>query len=359
MMISLQERVRNFANLCHKTLQTIPGRNEALMEISRLYSGTFTPEDSAMIDSDVVLAGFFDLLDHVGFEIEENSADDPMIRDYIIEELYSRAKIYIDIYTDVEVYKTNLRKRLITHEDTVIIQAMNMEDFVPALINEFYSKPQIKKSILRALVHFQNDELLNLFYQTVREEECLDITILSLIGLKRLGSRFQYWRLLKGESETFNDLVKYVEAFKPGEEPFHDSFQKTIFTLLYTELFIKEICDAVPFSWMIRLLQQSLEYTTDLSNAGTIYRSIVSILLQCDISYFRKMTEREEYIVTLANLINSIPREYIDRLIARLTLLGPQFRVELDALIACKAVDPASGESNLLCFLLKEAGSLI
>ena len=113
--------------------------------------------------------GFLRLLDQIVFELTENLPADASVREYIIDDLHARLSIYLDVFSGKETYACNLNKRLLTHEDTVIIRQCGLGEYLPLLLAEFNEQPVLRKSILRCLLSFDSSDLLNFYYNVASE----------------------------------------------------------------------------------------------------------------------------------------------------------------------------------------------
>ena len=71
----------------------------------------------------------------------------------------------------------------------------------------------LQRPILHTLATFDNEELLNFFYNITKETNTIEIKALALAGLKRCGSRFSSWRQLVTDSEEQNQMIAYAQRF--------------------------------------------------------------------------------------------------------------------------------------------------
>ena len=156
---------------------------------------------------------FIGLLDQIVFEMTENLPADAAVREYVIDDLFARLNIYLDVYSGRETYACNLNKRLLTHEDTIIIRQCRLKEYVPLLISEFSEQPLLQKSIIRCLVSFDSDELLEFYYTIACEPGASDVKSMALVGLKKFGSVFRRWDLAGPGEEAYGRLVAYAKAF--------------------------------------------------------------------------------------------------------------------------------------------------
>jgi hypothetical protein len=166
-------------------------------------------------EPDDVSVGFIELLDQVIFEIEEvQNANDNKIEEYLIEDLYQRVESYLEVLSDADLYKRNLGKRIMNVEDTIIIKRFGFVEYVPLLMSEFNEQAAIRQHILKALISFNNEELLQFYYDILKKECEADIKVLSLIGLKKPVYQFDNWHLLECREEDYGALIQFVQSFK-------------------------------------------------------------------------------------------------------------------------------------------------
>ena len=165
------EEMKKFAEQCYSLLNSSSSRRDTLKKISEMASSDFGEYFGPDILScpDEISVHFIEILDQIVFETQENLISPNSINDYINDDLYNRLNIYLDVIKDITLYKNSISNRRLTYDDTVIIRHFSLKEMVPELIEEFYEQPTIQKDILRTLLVFNNEELLNFYYQIVKK----------------------------------------------------------------------------------------------------------------------------------------------------------------------------------------------
>jgi hypothetical protein len=334
-------------------------RLEALKMVAAHTQSSFGDYLNGLLqDPDTVSLQFIDILDQIVFEIKENNLSNDRIHDYIIEDLYNRLMIYIDLFIDNNKYRLNLKKRLLTHDDTVIIKYYGMNEFIPDMLREYSEQPHLQKYIMRSLLGFNDDSLLNFYYEVVKQSSCLDIRIMALMGLRLQNGRFANWHLLAGEGENKN-LIEYTSQFSLErliDNPIPRSWQAMIFALIYIDIFNKKIREQdVP--WVSELFRQIIDNTETNSMAGafltTIYTSIANFITFSGFSIIKAFCNDDDNLSTFIRTINFLPGEYFERLSNKFSLLGPDFREAVESIISKNdLIGNGKADSNIQSYLI-------
>ena len=228
------EMIRRFAGALRESMALSPTKEKALEKIANLVKaelGDYITPD-ILSSSDELQAGFIELLDQIVFETSENTQAENKIREYIFEDLYLRLTIYLDIFSDRDSYKRGLGSRMLTNEDTIIIKKYYMDEFIPLLMSEYYDQPALQKSILKALLVFDSEQLLNFYYQIAGQESCHEVKIFSLLGLKTSTPKFANWRHIVTDDERINSLIDYVKSFDLSD-PGKNTIPEELFTIFF------------------------------------------------------------------------------------------------------------------------------
>ncbi len=349
--------VVDLASRIRKEIASYKGNYDALKAVSRLLSSElgdyFGPE--ILQYPDELLISFIELLDQIVFETEENAPVEESIRDYIVDDLYLRLCKYLDILHDRELYKQNLGNGILTHDDTVIIRYFSMEEYIPELIDGYSDRPALKKSILRALIPFQSEELFAFYYRILKDDGCLEAKILSLVGLKIHGSKFSNWKSLLNDDPDFNTLVEYASDFNAGQmikNKLPENPYALIFAVNFIEQSVKSIKTKETVRWAVDVLRKISGIEIPSPHQSDMYLSIANILLYCDHDIIREVMKDESVLKSFIYLLDLLPPETFRRVTMALSILGGDFTDSVNRLISSGKVSPHEGESNILGYLL-------
>lgn len=321
-----------------------PSRREALARIAEYVSaeiGRYLNAGMLLSPDDVSIA-FIELLDQILFEMNDENNVRNGIDEYIIDDLYRRVEVYLELFRGIDVYKKNFHLRLLSHDDTIIIKEYRIAEFLPGLMLEFHEQPHLAMSILRVLMFFSGEELLNFFYQIAQGDYDEELKVCALVGLKNNSVRFHNWRLLKGgESAEYNGLIALVAAESTGKSTVDDhagvmdSPLMLFYRMLDLELQLENQVD-IP---MCKRVVGTLYDVCRLNLEGVIFRnhiydSLTRIFnrIQCDA--MKRFLQDDENITSFVYLIDCLPIEVFDRLAAMLEYLGDEFMASVERLVS-------------------------
>lgn len=355
------EGFEELALACCEKIGPASSKSEALSIVANFVSPLIEDYFRRVLEEpDEIVINFIELLDQIVFEITDNNLADSMMREYVADDLFARLAIYLDIFKDRDVYSQNLKKRLLTHDDTVIIRQCRMKEFVPLLMNEFNEQPVLQRSILRALISFDCDDLLNFFYNIAKEAGTIEIKALALVGLKKCGTKFSYWRQLTTASEEHNIMIGYAQRFVcdpvvtneiPGD------LYSSIFALQYAESNIEDIMDTGSFSWVMDLIRSMLTIGYFDSYLIDFYITICRIIRCADMDILKELLSDDSRTKTFVHIADFLPREYFDQIMPKLMLLGDLFIHRVNSLIAAGKIKIDNRESNAFSYLLWKTGN--
>jgi hypothetical protein len=354
-------RVLKLANSCHEKIRASASKNEAL-EIIADFASPLIEEyyRYALEHPDEISLNFVELLDQIVFELSENMPAESMVREYLTEDLCARLNIYLDIFQGQEIYAGNLNRRILTHEDTIIIRQCGLKEYVPLLIREYYEQPVLQRSILCALLAFSSDELLNFYYSVATESGSMEVKALSLVGLKKFGTQFGHWNKLTSENEGYRQMIAYAKSFdcsaiENNEIP--PNLYSLLFALQYIEATTDLFYDFSSLSWIIRMLDSMVGvgfYNTYLTD---FYMSICKIVTFAGIDALKQMLGSEDLAKALVQVIDFLPREYFDRVTVKLSLLGDGFINRVNGLLSTGAMKLNDRESNTNGYVMWKMGN--
>ncbi len=294
---------------------------------------------SMIIDPDDIAIAFVELLDQIIFETGERKLHGGEHgEDYVLEDLHERAEIFLDVYEGAEVYRKNLAGRILRHDDTLIIRCLRLGEMVSSLVSEFFEQPHLRVAIMRALIYFPNDELLNFFYEIARNEYEPELKILALIGLRRNETVFYGWKRLAGSAMGWYDaLVSHAAACDgtcrqvddESDDP-HLLFYKTI--CLEVSLAGSEDQSGLGrlFGVLNGIARQNLEI---FPYRSTILDSISRILYRIRGETFLDFLRLEGTMRSFVHLMDCLPIEVFDRVLLVVESLGERFTSMLAAMV--------------------------
>ncbi len=336
-------RLDALAARCCGRFREITSKRDALRMIAETASGELGGFLNAgvLADPDDVAIGFIELLDQIIFEMsEENAGKDGRVEEYILDDLYQRIEVYLDLFAGMDVYGKNLHGRMINRDDTVIIRHYRLSEFIPVLTSEFYEQPGLRKPIVHALMFFTHEDLLNLFYEIAKGEYEVDLKIPALAGLKNNRSTFYNWNYLKGQGDQkFDDLITFITAGQNGKEaPGSASSENAYilyFRILQLELLLEGSVEYRHCRMMIEVLNGISRYNMEaVPFKNDIYESLSRILNKMHRESMRKFFADENYLASFMYLIDSLPMEVFDRIILAVEGLGEEFISSVKHLIS-------------------------
>ncbi|OHD66655.1 MAG: hypothetical protein A2176_05165 [Spirochaetes bacterium RBG_13_51_14] len=355
------EGINEFAHACHEKIRSASSKIEALQLIASFTSSHLEEcRRPVQENPDEISINFIELLDQIAFELTENMPPDSTVRGYITEDLISRLAIYLDIFCGKETYSSNLNKRLLTHEDTIIIRQCGFNEYIPLLMVEYYEQPVLQRSILHALLSFDREDLLNFYYNIAKERGGIEVKILALAGLKNFGAAFRYWDLLMTDNEEYNRLIAYATSFD-GAFIENNEIHGDLYSLLFALQFIESSADPLKKSraltWILRMLQAVPAADYYNSYLPDVYNSVCNILLYAGLDSMKQLVDDEEQACALIMVLDFLPCEYFDRISHRLTLIGDIFVQRVNGLLAAKKIKLNENDSNIISYILWKTGS--
>jgi len=345
---------------CHSFLLSGYPKKDILTRIADTASESFGEYFNPVIlsDPDEISVNFIELLDLIVYEMNKTEKDDDSIREYIIDDLYSRIIIYLKILKGKKEYKKNLVYRGISSDDTIIMKTHKMEEYTSDLISEFHDHIFIQKDILKTLMTFSADELLNFYYQIAKGPYSLEIRTMALTGLKGHPRHFTNWDLLKKSTIEFNSLVNYVESFNTQvieENQLPDNSYSLLFVLDYFEMNITQLSNEETLAWFTEIISKVWLNTIAPRFYNRIFMTLSNIFIYYDIEYMKKLIKRQNNLVALISLIELLPGEFFNRITVKLDLLGKNFIVSTKKLIASEDLILNEETSNTLTYLFRSS----
>ena len=347
--------LKNIAVRCRDNLYQSTSKEDALLIVSRFISQEigeyFGPE--ILVEPDEISISFIELLDQIIFEMEENIVTDNNIRIYIIDDLYLRLNIFLDIYTDIELYKNNLSYRILTYEDALIIKQHKLLEYRELLISEFSEQPSLQKWILRTIIGLNTADFSDFYFSILQEKVCVEVKILALVGLKLNQSSFNDWNSISTDFEITPGLINSIQSFNLNEldeNIISDDENMILFVLNYVELHTHLVNS---IEWLIRMFNSILSVHINGNNITNIFISIVNILIHVDLKVLKKIKQNEFTMISFLNFIDFLPREYFDRILVKITNLGNNVLDYARNLVSSGKLNMDESNSNLISYFLE------
>lgn len=352
-----EKALLKIAGRCYDLLQSAPSKKDALRKISITATREFGDYFGPIIlqDPNEISVNFIELLDQIVFEMDENHSGEDNIREYIIDDLYARINIYLEIFKDIDLYKQGLSKRIFCADDTIIIRHFKMREYIPDILKEFQEQPNLQKPILKCLLTFQADDLLNFYYQIAQGIYCIEIKSLALIGLKGFNSKFTNWHKLKTSDDELASLISYIESFEPAD--IHtNALPYDLNTLFFVINFIEQhrtgIINNKTVYWIYSVFKTFLHINIENSFFTSIFASVSNILISMESEYIKRFAEREEELISFIYFLDILPRSIFDRITVKLDALEKDFIQKVNEIISAGKITLDEVNSNTISYLL-------
>ena len=349
-------RLKEIVNDCYDIINSTIIKNDALNNITDTVLSEFGEYFGPYIlkNPNKISMNFIELLDQLLFEIKENISDNDDIRETIMDDLYLRIKINLEIIKNKSIYKKNLYNRMFSYDDTIIISHYQMAEYIPDLMTEYYEQPVLQKPILKALLAFDVEELINFYYQIVKDLCSLDIKCLALVGLKLLSSNFLNWSYLSIKDSQLKKLVEYVESIDL------DNIEKINLPYdIYSSFFIinlieqkfEDFFDESIIEWMFTIKKHILSFDLENSFYINILSSISNIISFMNINCLENYITNKDNLKIFLNIIDILPNTLFNRISTKLDNLGMDFINSSNELVESNIVKLDEVNSNLSDYL--------
>ncbi len=356
------QHLSEVAQECYNLFHVHENRKEILRSISDRVSDSFGDflNPYLLSNPDNLSIGFIELLDQILFEMEEvQNVQDEKIEEYIIDDLTQRLESYLYVFHDLDEYKKNLKERIPNFEDILIIKHYHMKEMIPMLMSEFFEQPNIRSSLLKALVCFKDDDLLPFFYEIAKNEHDAELKTLAIIGLKNFDGKFSNWSQLGMEGDPYyQDFISHTCSFNSGHlpeiTPDQVNLNILLFHILYIELHLIYKIDVMNYKWIIEVLHSlSMHTIENLILLGSIYHSISNIItrIHCDTLKETLSIYYPELVRIFIEFIDSLPVEIFDRIMNLIDHLGESFVSQVERSLASGEIMLNRKSSNLLGYL--------
>ena len=337
-------------------LNSTPSRSNALENIAdraRDDFGDYITSGSLNI-TDEILINFVELLDQIIYEFIENNEKNHNIRNYIIDDLYSKLSLTFEALTDTERYISNLQNRSLLLDDLLIIKNKNLTELVPILISEAEGITNFQKEIIKTLIYFENESLCEFFYNTFKNPASGFIKSASLLGLKYNNEKRLNWDSIKEIEKEHSEFIRFAEKFDANiihKNSFPATEEEVTFSVLHVEKNMKKMNDFDSINWIISMLIRIHSFNFESSWLYEIHSSVCSILLGMDIDILKKILKNESLFIKTIELIDKLPATIFNRLTGIFDSLGMEFLFDLNSTLEEKKLNITNGNSNILNYV--------
>lgn len=339
-----------------KILKSETSRSSALKSIAAKAVSDFgefiTPGNLNVTDE--IHINLVELLDQIIYEFSDSSNNNSPIRDYIIDDLYSKLSLTLEALTDIDNYLTNIRNRSLFPDDMIIIRNRQLSSMIPLLIAESKGITNLQKEIIKTFLYFNDEALLEYYYNSFKSNTSGFIKSAALLGLKYNSDNKLNWNTIREKGHNSNDLSVFAEKFNLNSitsNMLPSSKEELTFTLLHIEKYIKNFTHIDSVRWIISLLILIPSFDLDNSWLYEVNSSVSSILLKINVKTLNELLKDEYFMIDVMKFIDLLPGNFFDRLTGRFDQLGVEFLYNLNSAIEKKKIVISRDNSNLLNYL--------
>jgi len=337
-------------------LTSIPSRSEALKSIADKAISDFgdyiTPGNLNITDE--ILISLIELIDQIIYEFRYNNDYNSNIRDYIIDDLYSKLSLTIEALSDPDKYLSNIKNRSFYPDDLIIIRNKHLSVMIPTLIEESEGITNLQKNIIKTLLYFDDEKLLEFYYNSFKNSTSGFIKSAALLGLKYNNDKGLNWNSIIEINNGSSDLIIFAKKFnldKAGINPLPLTKEELTFTILHIEKNIEKMNDIDSINWIVSVLINIPSFDFENSWLYEINTSICNILLNIDLNILKEILKSESALIKTMKFIDLLPGNIFNRLTGRFDDLGMEFLFNLNSAIEKKKVIITSSNSNILNYL--------
>jgi hypothetical protein len=339
---------------CH-ILKSMPSRNEALKVIAEQATedfGDFITPGSLNLKNEIEI-NFAELLDQIIYEFRENTDFEANIRDYIIDDLYSRLYMYLESFNSLDQYIKNIKNRTLFQDDCIIIKNKKIYKLIPLLIEEYEELTILQKPLIKALIHLAEETPSEFFLKSFNDSSQGFIKSAALLGLKyREALKPEFF--ITAEISRNCTLPFYAEKFNPSAiwknaEP--SNKEEITFVLLHIEKNIKNFNDVQSTNWILDTINLIPQMNFENSWLNEINTSVCNILLNIEIDLIKEFLNNDEKLLTAINFIDLFPKNIFNRLTGRLDELGLEFHYRLNSVLEKNKFMSDDLNSNMFNYL--------
>ncbi|HOO71245.1 MAG TPA: hypothetical protein PK926_05740 [Spirochaetota bacterium] len=341
-----------------------PLKESALRLISDYVTNTigeyFAPD--ILAEPNTISIHFIELLDQIAFEISQNKNREESINEYIIEDLFSRLNIFLDVYQGVDLYRKNLIKRNLHYEDTVIIRYFKIDEAVQRLLSDFNEHPDLQKDILRTLISFESDELLHFFYRTFKEEISIELKILALAGLKTMCTPFSNWSQLKKEFSDLKEIIDEIRSFNCADiskNKIPSNIDSCYFVSSYIESNAAALVKGGNTAWIFTFFSQIL----GLDEKSNFYyaemcKSATYVILSIKPEIMKEALENMAVLTNFISIIDRLPLDQFNRIKSKISFIFNEYSPNIKKLFSSGSIVSDPNQSNTINFFFINPGNI-
>jgi hypothetical protein len=337
-------------------ITSTPSRSDALKNIADKATSDFgeyiTPGNFRITDE--ILINLIELIDQIIYEFKDNTDNDPHIKDYIIDDLYSKFSLTLEALDNPDRYLFNIRNRSLYPDDIIIIKNKHISEIVPLLISELEGITNLQKEILKTLLYFPDENCIDLYYNTFKNSTSGFVKSVSLLGLKYKTGKGLDWNTVKEINGGTKSIVRFAEEFDTDKihlNSFPSSKEELTFTILHIEKNIATMTDHDSINWIFQMLLSIPSFNFENSWLCEINTSISNILLAIDLKTLKNVLNNEQVLIKTMKFIDLLPGKIFNRLTGRFDELGFDFLSSLNSAIEKKKVVITSDNSNILNYI--------
>jgi hypothetical protein len=207
--------------------------------------------------TDEVLINLVELLDQTIYEFIENNEKNNSIRNYIIDDLYSKISLTFEALTNTERYISHIQNRALFLDDLIIVKNKNLIELVPLLVSESEGITSFQKEIVKTLIYFQEESLSEFFYNMFKSSTSGFIKAASLLGLKYNNEKRLNKRKIKKIDNGLLEFIQFAEKFdvsKIYKNSSPSTKEELTFSILHAEKNIEKMNDIDSINWILSML---------------------------------------------------------------------------------------------------------
>ncbi|HDP80038.1 MAG TPA: hypothetical protein ENN21_04255 [Spirochaetes bacterium] len=330
------EALASFTACCHGGFRSHDSKSAALKYLAEKTTaklGDFL-HAAKLARPDDVSVKFIELLDQVLFEMKgERNGNGGRTEDYIIDDLYGRAEIYLDFFHRPEKYHRGLRSRLLYLDDIVIIGQYRLREYLPLLMTEFHDQPHLRLAIAKALAAFDDESLFNFFYEIANNGFETELKILALLGLKGNSRRFYNWRRLNGQDDPyFQSLILYIAG--DGREYERDNPYVLFYRLARLDIALRvEMTDEHCVELMDTLNAEALADMESMTLKGAFEEILSNTLNKIHSEAMQRFLGNGENLSAFLDRLESLPTEVFEKAVVMIGSMNDRLVSAIESLI--------------------------
>lgn len=353
--------ITGIIELYYDILKSTTSRSEALKNIAQQATEDFgefiTPGSLNLIDE--IEINFVEILDQIIYEFRENTDYEANIKDYIIDDLYSRLYLYLESFNSINQYIKNIKNRPLFYDDVIIIKNIKIFKLIPLLIEEYDELTLLQKPIIKALLHLAEETPPDFFARACKDSTHRFIKSAAILGHRYTETPIPDLSGCEGQSSneinfTNCTLPSYADKFDlssiwKNREP--ENKEEITFALIHIEKNIKNLIDYQSINWILDIINLIPGMSFENSWLREINTSVSNILINIDVTRIKEFLNNEEKLIRAINFIDLFPKIIFNRLTGRLDKLGLEFHYRLNSILEKNDFKAKDLNSNMLNYL--------